>query len=810
MGVVLYNIILVLSLPLTLPFFVFWMTLRPDDRVGLSERFGRLPGEWGKRETTATRIWIHAASVGECLAVMPLVERWLRDRPDWDLVFSVMTHAGRRLAEQRLGNRARIFFFPMDLPGIASRLIDRLAPSLILLVETELWPNFLHSASRRGIPVLLINGRVSPRSYRRYRAVRGLFRETIRTIELFCMQTAQDAERIIELGAPPERVRVLGNLKFDQTAVPLAEPERRQLLEQLGWGLNDPVLVAGSTHEKEEELLLAVYDRVKQQIPDLRLVLAPRHLNRLPGLVQWLTRLGKTCLKYSELGAGRSQLAETGGGILLVDTMGKLGQLYSLGTVVFVGGSLVPVGGHNLLEPAALGRPVLFGPYVQHVHETAELLSASGGGKMVHNVEELTRELQALLIDSDRRRTMGDQAKKTVSRHQGASERASVIVERELKKRSFAGIRRLDFRSAPERWFADRLIVSRGGLPTSLAAAILRGVSAVYQAGQEVRVAAYSRGLLRSVRLERPVISVGNLTLGGTGKTPTVMAICRILQKSGRRPAVLSRGYGGRSSGAIQVVSDETRIAQGPESLGDEPCLMADRLPGVPVLVSPDRAAAGRYALKVFQPDVFVLDDGYQHLRLKRDLNLLVLDAVQPFGNGFVFPRGTLREAVRQVRRADAILLTHAGDPAGTEELQKFARKDRPALPIFTSRHRIVDLVHLGTGRIASLETLRRTRLVAVTGIGQPERFFRALQEVGSEIASGCVYPDHYRYSEKDLESLEAEAGRLDVRTIVTTEKDAVRIRALGRPPESWWAARLDLVIDDGEAFESLLCGALK
>ncbi|HEY4486059.1 MAG TPA: tetraacyldisaccharide 4'-kinase, partial [Nitrospiria bacterium] len=152
----------------------------------------------------------------------------------------------------------------------------------------------------------------------------------------------------------------------------------------------------------------------------------------------------------------------------------------------------------------------------------------------------------------------------------------------------------------------------------------------------------------------------------------------------------------------------------------------------------------------------------------------------------------------------------HAGDPAGMEELKKFVRKDRPALSIFTSRHRIVDLVHLGTGRVASLETLRRTRLVAVTGIGQPERFFRALQEVGSEIASGCVYPDHYRYSEKDLEFLEAEAGRLDVRTIVTTEKDAVRIRALGRPPESWWAARLDLVIDDGEAFESLLRGALK
>ncbi|MEK6684023.1 MAG: tetraacyldisaccharide 4'-kinase [Nitrospirota bacterium] len=818
MGVVLYNTILILSLPLTLPLFVFWMILRPEYRIGLSERFGRMPGDWRRREGAATRLWIHAASVGECLAVMPLVERWLRDRPDWDLVFSVMTQTGRRLAEQQLGNRARIFFFPVDLPGIAARLLSRLAPDLILLVETELWPNFLHSASRRGIPVLLINGRISPRSYRRYRAVRGIFREALQTIELFCMQTAQDAQRIIELGAPPERVRVLGNLKFDLAAVPLSEPERQQLLKQLGWHPNDRVLVAGSTHEKEEELLLAVYDRVKQQIPDLRLILAPRHLDRLPGLVQWLTRLGKTCLRYSELGAGRPQPAETGVEILLVDTLGKLGPLYSLGTVVFVGGSLVPVGGHNLLEPAALGRPVLFGPFVQHIIETADLLSASGGGCMVHNVDELTRETQTLLMDPDRRRTMGDQAKKTVTCHQGASERVNGIVERELKRRSFDGIRRLDFRSAPERWFKDRLLLSRGGFPTSgraigttmLAAAILRGLSVFYQAWQEVRVAAYSRGLLRSVRLDRPVISVGNLVLGGTGKTPTVLSICRLLLKRGRRPAVLSRGYGRRSKEAIQVVSNETRVAQRPDALGDEPCLMADQLPGVPVLVSLDRAAAGRYALKVFQPDVFVLDDGYQHLRLRRDLNLLVLDAVQPFGNGFVFPRGTLREAVRQVSRADAILLTHADDPAGTEELQKFVRTYRPALPIFTSRHRIADLVHLGTGRIASLEKLRRTRLMAVTGIGQPERFFHALQENESEIAAGCIYPDHYRYSEKDLEFLEAEAVRRDVRMIVTTEKDAVRIQALGRPLEPWWTARLDLVIDDAEAFESLLCGALK
>jgi 3-deoxy-D-manno-octulosonic-acid transferase len=780
------------------------MILRPEHRAGLSERFGRWPGDWKMRVANTTRLWIHAASVGECLAVMPLIERWLQEQPSWELILSVMTPAGRRLAEERLGDRVRTFFFPVDLPGVSDRLMRRVAPDLILLVETELWPNFLHAASRRRVPVLLLNGRVSPRSYPRYRAVVWLLRATLRTIQGFCMQTAMDADRIIDLGAPPERVRVLGNFKFDQAVYPMSETERRKWLDQLGWKSHAPVLVAGSTHEKEEEMLLTVFERVRQEVPDLRLILAPRHLNRLPALIRLLSQGARTYLRYSELGSKRPDPAAE---ILLLDTMGALGRLYSLGTVVFVGGSLVPVGGHNLLEPAALGRAVLFGPFIHHVPEMAEILSESGAGRMVRDLDELTRELKILLIETDRRQKMEDQARETVRRHQGASQRAGRIVELALKKRSWGGTERLDFRSGPERWFKERLVPSRGGIFTTLAAVILRGISLAYRAWQEIRVAAFGLGLIRSVRMGRPVISVGNLTLGGSGKTPAVLSIGRILLQNGRHPAVLSRGYGGRSSEKIRVASNKSGVKASPDALGDEPCLISERLPEVPVLVSPDRAAAGRHALEVFHADVLVLDDGYQHLRLNRDLNLLVMDAVEPFGNGYVFPRGILREAARQVRRADAILLTHAADPSVTETLRKFLGKDRPELPIFSSRHRIVDLVHLDTGEISSLATIRQTPVMAVTGIGQPERFFQTLHENESKMALECVYPDHHRYSEKDIEFLEAEARRRDVRRIVTTEKDAVRIRSLGRPLKTWWAARLELVIDDPERFESMVLG---
>jgi tetraacyldisaccharide 4'-kinase len=807
LGVAFYNLVLILSLPLTLPVFVFLMITHSAYRTGLSERLGQWPGSWERSGKNRTRIWIHAASVGECLAVLPLVERWLGAWPEWDLVVSVMTLTGRQLIEQRLGHRVHVCFFPIDFPGISTRLLRRVSPDLILLVETELWPNFLRSASRCNIPVLLVNGRISPRSYRRYRAVRWLFRETLRQIRIFGMQSEQDAQRIVDLGAPPERVRVLGNLKFDQAAVPLSEPERRGLLKSLGWSSEEKILVAGSTHEKEEELLLTGFARIKQRWPNFRLILAPRHLNRMTNVTGLLMRNGMNYVRYSELDRSTSEAPVD---VLLVDTLGHLGRLYSLGTVVFVGGSLVPVGGHNLLEPAALGRSVLFGPFVQHVQEMADLLQASSGGRMIRDVEELIREIQALLTDTAQRQTMEDCARKTVQLHQGATGRVSAMVEQQLKKRFFDPLPRLDHRSALERWFKERMLCTTGGLLTSLAAVGLRAVSILFHGWQEVRAAAYSVGLVRSVRVPRPVISIGNLTLGGTGKTPTVMTVCRFLRANGHRPAVLSRGYGGRIGKTVRVASHSTAINQGPDDVGDEPSLMAERLPEVPVVVSSDRVAGARYAIEKLQSDVLVLDDGYQHLRLKRDLNLLVMDAVEPFGNGQVFPRGTLRESPGQVCRADAVLLTHVGHPAETEELQKFIRRYRPDLPIFTSRHRIIELIPFGSGSSFPFEKIKGMRLLAVTGIGQPDRFVRMLREGGADLAAACLYPDHYRYRLEDLDEIEAEAKRLEARRIVTTEKDAVRIKMLARPMETLWVARLELVIDHPEAFESMLSGVFR
>jgi len=238
--------------------------------------------------------------------------------------------------------------------------------------------------------------------------------------------------------------------------------------------------------------------------------------------------------------------------------------------------------------------------------------------------------------------------------------------------------------------------------------------------------------------------------------------------------------------------------------------MISDRLPEVPVVVSADRVAAGRHALDLFRPDVFVLDDGYQYLRLRRDLNVLVLDSMRPFGNGFVFPRGSLREAVRQMRRADAVLLTHVADPAETEELRRFLGRYRPELPVFTSRHAIVQLVHMATGRVQTVGGMGPVRIMAVAGIGQPGQFFKMLQDGRMTIAVACEYSDHYRYTEDDLEMLESEARRRNASMIVTTEKDAVRLKSLRGSLELWWAARLELEIDHAPAFASVLGGAVR
>jgi 3-deoxy-D-manno-octulosonic-acid transferase len=312
-----------------------------------------------------------------------------------------------------------LFFAPFDFPHSVRRALEVVNPSLLLLVETELWPNLIHEVSRRGTRVALVNGRISPRSFPRYRRVRRFLSSVLAEIDLFLMQGEAHAERIREMAAPPDRVRVTGNLKFDavETGRP---PERLVRLMNVG-GARRPLWVAGSTVAGEEELVLSAFHRVRERVPQARLLVAPRHPERfaaVPGLIE---AAGFRCLRRSAL----DPAAWTDGEVLLLDTLGELAQLYALASVVFVGGSLVPSGGHNILEPAVAGKPVLVGPHMENFQEIADELLLEGALLQVRSADELGDAIAALLLDERRRGELAARARAIVLKNRGACGRTA-------------------------------------------------------------------------------------------------------------------------------------------------------------------------------------------------------------------------------------------------------------------------------------------------------------------------------------------------------------------------------------------------
>jgi 3-deoxy-D-manno-octulosonic-acid transferase len=377
--------------------------------------------------------WIHAVSVGEAIAATPVLEALRRTWPALPLVVSTVTETGARVVRERFAGLARHRYFPLDFPGAVRRAIASIQPAFFLCMETELWPNVLRALAARGVPSMIANGRLSDRSFSRYRLVRGAMRRVLADVTVFAMQSGEDARRMIALGAAPERVVVAGNLKHDALPDPSGAADLWRRL--LGLSAAQPVWIAGSTHRGEDEAVLEAHRRARAERPGIVLVLAPRHPERVDEVVALATRSGFTTVRRSEL----PTRARDGMPIIVLDTIGELAQLYSIADVVFVGGSLVPLGGHNLLEPALRGKPVLFGPHTSNFREAATILSTSGGGLVVHDAGELAAQLGRLLGNPGLRAQLGAAAREAAASRHGATRVTLDLVARYLYPEPTAG-----------------------------------------------------------------------------------------------------------------------------------------------------------------------------------------------------------------------------------------------------------------------------------------------------------------------------------------------------------------------------------
>ncbi|MDH4164030.1 MAG: 3-deoxy-D-manno-octulosonic acid transferase [Nitrospirota bacterium] len=406
---ILYNLLLVIATVLLSPVILFKVLTVPKYRGGLTQKLGRVRKGVLRVLDGSRPIWVHAVSVGEVMAAHPLVRELKKRYPNRKLILSTVTVTGNHTAKQRVPEADAVFYFPFDYPWVVRKVISRINPSIVLIAETELWPNFFRELKRQGIPSAVVNGRISPRSYKNYLKFRGFFQEVFRNVTLLCMQSENDAVRIKDIGAHADRIIVTGNLKFDQKisdvkSLPLhIAPNRR-------------VITAGSTHRGEEAILLDIYSRLRNKYPDLLLIIAPRHPERFDEVCGLISNAGFECQR-------RTRLKGSAKDVLLLDTIGELRAFYALCDIAFVGGSLVKVGGHNLLEPAAVKKPVIFSRYMFNFKEISEAIIEAGGGIMVKDKDELYAGLDNLLADKKNAAAMGEKAFSVIAVNSGATTR---------------------------------------------------------------------------------------------------------------------------------------------------------------------------------------------------------------------------------------------------------------------------------------------------------------------------------------------------------------------------------------------------
>ena len=796
----LYNIlILIVLLVFILPYYTYRLFTEKGFKLRFKQSFGVIETGEIAKVMRKDCIWIHGASVGEIVATSPLVKQIRRTMPERPILVSAFTVGGYNMAKQIIPEADAYIYFPLDLPFVAESMVKRIHPGVFMPVETELWPNFLRAIRERHIPVMMVNGRISEKSVKNYRYLYGIWDDMLNTVTRFCMQSSIDADYIAHLGADRKKIFVTGNTKFDQTYAEVTPEDLANYRKELGLGNDYPVIVAGSTHPGEEKILLESFKTIRRVYPQARLVIAPRKPARSEDIAKIVAASGYKSGLRSEMKDMTGDRPEYP--VLIIDTIGELGRIYAVGDIVFVGGSFSHTGGHNVLEPAAHAKPILVGPSMQNFKDSYALLSKVKACKMVATKGELTQEMLDILQNEERRKKMGAASLQVIQENRGADVR-SIRYLKEL----------LDMTEIPSRQYEKYPVNTRNltdeggarlrhgdavvqyiyqlayGTDTSfsgwLVLAILRGMSYLYKFGVMCKLKLLKIGLIRRDRLAACVISIGNITVGGTGKTPTAQKVAAAIKDMGYRVVILNRGYRSHWDKELGVVSDGKKIFMTAYEAGDEAYLMAKTLPGIPVIIGKNRAVTGHYAVDKMAAEVIIMDDGYQHWQLERNLDVVLVDTYSMFGNGCVLPRGTLREPLENLDRGDLFLLTKTDQSSlmNRMQLRTIISHYNSKAPVVESVHHPKNFVEIAdwykgiTENTKALDELKGRNVMVFSAIGNPASFEQTLSSIGLKIVEAVRYPDHHDYGMVEMQYINERASSQKAVAVVATAKDAVKI----------------------------------
>lgn len=427
---ILYNIILLLAAILGIPYYILKMAITGKYRKSLLPKLGCRQELILANVKKGPRVWVHAVSVGEVTAAAPIVSSLKKIRPDIEIIFSTSTETGQEMAQRLVKDAAAFIYFPLDIPGVVHKMIRLVKPDAFTIVETELWPNFLKSCNKNHSKVLMVNGRISPRSYGKYLLTKFFWKKILANLSAAGTISSIDADRLKEIGMDNKKIQIMGNAKYDALAS-MASPELHEEIANLfNVQKDERFFVAGSTHQGEEEVVIKVYKELIKKYSDFKLVIVPRHIERTKEILHLLHEYDfNDHITITEIKSGKMRKNER---VIIVDIIGVLFKVYSLATVVYCGGSLVPKGGQNILEAAAWGKVIFYGPSMEDFSEEKALLEKVGAGVTIKNESELFQEVSHTLDNPEELRRRGGEGKAIVAANRGAAARYAELINRNL------------------------------------------------------------------------------------------------------------------------------------------------------------------------------------------------------------------------------------------------------------------------------------------------------------------------------------------------------------------------------------------